>query len=107
MVLDLKYYSETTISAAKNLNNSINKDFNFSQKYEILKLLEAKYRAKKIFYSKSFNSFIIIFNTEKDESDVYKYLAKLKKGYYGIQLLLDLEYNKDENVFDYILKIEY
>jgi len=107
MALDLKYYNETTISAAKGLNNNIVKDYYFLEKYETLKLLDSKFKSRKIYHSKAFNSFIVIFNTDKDEGDVFNYLAKLKKGYSGIQLILDIEYDKEQDILNYILKIEY
>lgn len=107
MPLDLKYYSETTISEAKKLNNiTVNKDNYFNEKYDVLKLIESKYKNEKIYYSNSFNSFLIIFKTDKDESEIFTFLGKLKKGYNGLELDLNIE-NLDKETKKYILKIEY
>lgn len=106
-MLDLKFYSEITSNYAKNMFKSVSysADRYYGEKYEVLRCLELKFKIAKIYYSKSLENFIIMFETKRDEKDVYLTLAELKNGYNNLELDLNINY---ENILtQFTLKIDY
>lgn len=107
LMLDLKFYSEITSNYAKNMFKSVSysADRYYGEKYEVLRCLELKFKIAKIYYSKSLENFIIMFETKRDEKDVYLTLAELKNGYNNLELDLNINY---ENILtQFTLKIDY
>jgi len=106
--MDLKYYREITSSYAKTMKGLSSKDTHYIEKYEAYKLIDNRFNVKKIYYSEGLYSFIILFNTKKDEKEVYLSLNKLKKDYKGMDLELEMKFDEDEEgKFLYTLKIFY
>src|SRR6201986_4330537 len=106
-MLDLKFYSEITSKYAKSMckSSSYSSDRYYGEKYEVVKCLETRFKVGKIYYSKSLESFIIIFESKYDEKEVYLTLADIKHTYNNMELDLSMDF---ENVgIEYTIKIGY